>query len=164
HNLGHCTDCHTPLVEGQHDFSRIGAGGNVFPMPFGYEWSALAANITQHPELGIGSWTDDEIKRAITESISRDSRQLLPFMAFQFYKNITDEDLNAIVVYLRTLPPATAEPPAEHRLYDRVRHLITQKKVSATSAIQPPYSASSNRAVSACTSSTPRPKLPVPSA
>ncbi len=114
HNLGHCTDCHTPLVEGQHDFSRIGAGGNVFPMPFGYEWSALAANITQHPELGIGSWTDDEIKRAITEGISRDGRQLLPFMAFQFYKNITDEDLDAIVAYLRTLPPATAEPPAEH--------------------------------------------------
>jgi len=114
HNLGHCTDCHTPLVNGQHDFSRTGAGGNLFPMPFGYEWSALAANITQHPELGIGSWTDDEIKRAITQGISRDGRQLLPFMAFSFYKNISAEDLDAIVAYLRTLPPSTAEPPAEH--------------------------------------------------
>ncbi|HEX6992718.1 MAG TPA: c-type cytochrome [Gammaproteobacteria bacterium] len=113
HNLGHCTDCHTPLVNGQHDFSRTGAGGNVFPMPFGYEWSAISANITSHPELGLGSWTDDEIKRAITEGISRDGRELLPFMAFSFYKNITDEDLDAIVAYLRTLPPATAEPPAE---------------------------------------------------
>ena len=114
HTLGHCTDCHTPLVEGQHDFSRIGAGGNLFPQPFGFQWSALAANITQHPELGIGSWTDEEIKRAITDGVSRDGRQLLPFMAFNFYENINDEDLDAMVAYLRTLPPATAEPPAEH--------------------------------------------------
>src|SRR5690606_26653731 len=85
HTLGHCTDCHTPLVEGQHDFSRIGAGGNLFPMPFGFAWSALAANITQHPQLGIGEWTDEEIKRAITEGVSRDGRQLLPFMGFEFY-------------------------------------------------------------------------------
>lgn len=114
HTLGHCTDCHTPLVEGQHDFSRIGAGGNLFPQPFGFSWSALAANITSHPELGIGNWTDDEIKRAITHGVSRDGRQLLPFMAFDFYENINDEDLDAIVAYLRTLPPATAVPPAAH--------------------------------------------------
>jgi mono/diheme cytochrome c family protein len=114
HTLGHCTDCHTPLVEGQHDFSRIGAGGNLFPMPFGFTWSALAANITQHPQLGIGSWTDDEIKRAITDGVSRDGRQLLPFMGFEFYENITDEDLDYIVAYLRTLPPAEATPPEDH--------------------------------------------------
>jgi mono/diheme cytochrome c family protein len=110
HTLGHCTDCHTPLVEGQHDFSRIGAGGNVFPQPFGFPWSALAANITQHPELGLGNWSDEEIKRAIVDGVSRDGRQLLPFMGFDFYKNITDEDLDMIVAYMRTLPPATAVP------------------------------------------------------
>ena len=114
HTLGHCTDCHTPLVEGRHDFSRIGAGGNLFPQPFGAPWNAVAANITQHPEMGIGRWTDEEIKRAITDGISRDGRELLPFMGFSFYKNITDEDLDAIVAYLRTLPPAEAAPPADH--------------------------------------------------
>lgn len=114
HTLGHCTDCHTPLVMGQHDFSRIGAGGNLFPQPFGFPWAALAANITQHEELGIGAWTDDEIKRAITQGVSRDGRQLLPFMGFSFYDNISDEDLDAIVAYLKTLPPATATPPEEH--------------------------------------------------
>lgn len=113
HTVGHCTDCHTPLVMGQHDFSRTGAGGNVFHQPFGFTWSALAANITQHEELGIGAWTDDEIKRAITDGVSRDGRQLLPFMGFDYYARITDEDLDAIVAYLKTLPPATALPPAE---------------------------------------------------
>lgn len=114
HTVGHCTDCHTPLVQGQHDFTRIGAGGNLFPQPFGQPYSALAANITQHEELGIGAWTDEEIKRAITEGVSRDGRELLPFMAFDFYANISDEDLDAIVAYLRTLPPATAVPPQEN--------------------------------------------------
>ncbi len=114
HTLGHCTDCHTPLVEGQHDFSRIGAGGTLFPQPFGFDWSVVAANITQHPEAGIGEWTDEEIKRAITEGISRDGREMLPFMAFDFYENINEEDLDAIVAYLKTLPPATATPQEEH--------------------------------------------------
>lgn len=112
HNLGHCTQCHTPLVNGVEDFSRIGAGMNIYPQPFGFEWSALAANITQHETLGIGAWTDDEIKRAITMGISRDGRQLLPFMAFDFYAKISDEDLDAIVAYIKTLPPAEATPPA----------------------------------------------------
>ena len=111
HNLGHCTQCHTPLVMGQEDFTRTGAGMNLFPQPFGYDWAALAANITQHPTLGIGAWTDDEIKRAIVYGISRDGRQLLPFMGFKFYERISDEDLNAIVAYLKTLPPAEATPP-----------------------------------------------------
>jgi len=112
HTLGHCTQCHTPLVEGVEDFSRIGAGMNIFPRPFGFEWSALAANITQHQTLGIGAWSDDEIKRAITQGISRDGRRLVPFMAFSYYNKISDEDLQLIVEYIKSFPPAVAEPPA----------------------------------------------------
>ena len=111
HNLGHCTQCHTPLVQGVEDFSRIGAGMNLFPTPFGYDWSVLAANITSHETLGLGARTDDEIKRAIVYGISADGRNLLPFMGFSFYEYISDEDLDAIVAYLRTLPPSEATPP-----------------------------------------------------
>jgi mono/diheme cytochrome c family protein len=109
HTLGHCTQCHTPLVDGVEDFSRTGAGGNAYPMPFGFPWTAISANITSDPVAGLGEWSDDEIKRAITMGISRDGRQLLPLMAFGFYAGISDEDLDAIVTYLRSLPPATAE-------------------------------------------------------
>ena len=104
HSLGHCTQCHTPLIGGIEDFSQTNAGGNIFPQPFGYDWAALTPNITAHPTDGIGEWTDDEIKRAIVYGISRDGRQLLPFMGFSFYENISDEDLNAIITYLRSLP------------------------------------------------------------
>ncbi len=110
--LGHCNHCHTPLVKGQHDFSRLGAGGNLFAEPLGYAFTALAPNITQHPEFGIGDWSDDEIKKVITTGINRSEQQLLPFMGFSYYANISDEDLDAIVAYLRTIPPSIATAPA----------------------------------------------------
>lgn len=107
--LGHCMECHTPMVDGVFDFSRTGAGGFAFHKPFGLEFAVVAANITPHPEDGIGAWTDEEIKRAITRAVSKDGRQLLPLMAFPYYHNITDEDLDALIVYLRSLPPQQSE-------------------------------------------------------
>ena len=107
--LGHCMECHTPIVDGVFDLSRTGAGGYVFHKPFGLELAAVAANITPHTEHGIGAWTDDEIKRAITQAISRDGRQLLPVMPYNYYRNITDEDMDALIVYLRSLPPQSSD-------------------------------------------------------
>ena len=113
--VGHCMDCHTTYVMGQIDMAQLGRGGNVYARPFIYDWAAVSANITSHPEAGLGSWTDAEIKRAITEGISRDGRELLPFMPYWLYKKMEPSDLDAIVAYLRTLPPlgAAAAPAAE---------------------------------------------------
>jgi mono/diheme cytochrome c family protein len=107
--LGHCMECHTPMVKGVFDFSRTGAGGTVFVKPHGLELAAMAANITPHPEQGIGTWTDDAMKRAITQAISHDGRQLLPAMPFYFYENVSDEDLDALIAYLRSIPPQPAD-------------------------------------------------------
>ena len=38
--LGHCTECHTPMVDGRHDFSRIGLGGRIFSNIFGLGYTA----------------------------------------------------------------------------------------------------------------------------
>jgi mono/diheme cytochrome c family protein len=103
--VGHCMDCHTTYVMGQIDMTQLGRGGNVYSKPFIYDWAAVSANITSHPTAGLGGWTDDEIKRAITEGVSRDGRQLLPFMPYWLYKKMEPSDLDAIVAYLRSLPP-----------------------------------------------------------
>lgn len=111
--VGHCMDCHTTYVMGQIDMTQLGRGGNVYARPFIYDWAAVSANITSHPEAGLGNWTDAEIKRAITEGISRDGRTLLPFMPYWLYKKMEPSDLDAIVAYLRTIPPlGPAAPPA----------------------------------------------------
>jgi mono/diheme cytochrome c family protein len=113
--VGHCMDCHTTYVNGVIDMTQLGRGGNVYAKPFIYDWAAVSANITSDPAAGLGAWTDDEIKRAITEGVSRDGRKLLPFMPFGLYKKMEPSDLDAIVAYLRSLPPLgpAAAPAAE---------------------------------------------------
>jgi mono/diheme cytochrome c family protein len=107
--LGHCIECHTPMVQGILDLARTNEGGRVFENLFELDFTVISANVTPHPELGIGEWTDEEIKRAITQGISRDGREHLPAMAYPYYATINDEDLDAIVLYLRSLPPLPAD-------------------------------------------------------
>jgi mono/diheme cytochrome c family protein len=108
HTLGHCTGCHTPRSNGKLDFSRTNIGGRVFDNIYGLGFVAVSMNITPHPVAGIGEWSDEDIKRAITTGISRDGRELAKVMAFPYYAKLTEEDQDAIVVYLRSLPPLTA--------------------------------------------------------
>jgi mono/diheme cytochrome c family protein len=103
-SISHCLECHTP--EGQsavHDFaSATGKGGRKFRGPWG---ESESRNITSHPVSGLGEWSDDEIKRAITRGIGRDGRQLKPPMAYAAYASMTAQDLDAIVAFVRTIPP-----------------------------------------------------------
>ena len=110
--IAHCMECHSPRERGVSDYSKtgLGKGGRKFisaeVMGFPASWpGATSANITSHPEKGLGRWSDAEIKRAITEGISRDGRKLQPPMDFTAYRGMNDGDLNAIVSYLRTIPP-----------------------------------------------------------
>jgi mono/diheme cytochrome c family protein len=100
--VGHCMECHTPmLAEGGFDYeNRLGWGGNELPGPWGV---VVTADLTP---TRLGSWTDEEIIRAITQGISHDGRKLSPPMGFGYYAGMTPEDLKAIVAYLRTLPPS----------------------------------------------------------
>jgi mono/diheme cytochrome c family protein len=100
--IGHCMECHTPRVNGQHNFSDLGKGGEEFRGPWGV---SVARNITAHKENGIGAWSDAEIKRSITQGVRRDGSRLKPPMAFASYASMSEEDLNAVVAYLRTVPP-----------------------------------------------------------
>jgi mono/diheme cytochrome c family protein len=109
--IGHCLECHTPMVDGRTDYAEsLGRGGKKFGpalvkgLPETWRGS-ISPNITPHPVSGIGDWTDDEIKRAIAHGVSRDGTRLGPPMGFAWYAGLTDPDLDAIVAYLRTLPP-----------------------------------------------------------
>jgi hypothetical protein len=103
-----CFHCHSehdlsvpdyPVVSG-----RRGAG---WDMPIPELGKVVAPNITSDRETGIGAWTDDEIARAIQEGISRDGSALFPLMPYGNFRNLTDEDLASLIVYLRTIPAVT---------------------------------------------------------
>jgi mono/diheme cytochrome c family protein len=102
--LGHCLDCHTPqLPNGQNDMARVGAGGQELPAFIG--GTIVSANLTPANEQGIAHWTDAQVKAAIQTGM-RPDRPLVLLMAFDWYKNINDADMDALVAYLRTLKPA----------------------------------------------------------
>ncbi len=65
---------------------------------------SISRNITQSKSKGIGAWSEAEIKRAITQGIDKDGSHLKPPMGFGYYAHMTDDDLNDIVAYLRTVP------------------------------------------------------------
>lgn len=100
--ISHCMECHTPLMNGRHDFSQLGRGGQIFKGPFGV---TVSRNITSHATAGLGGWSDVEIKGAITQGVRKDGTTLKPPMAFNSYAKMTTQDLSAVVTYLRTLPP-----------------------------------------------------------
>jgi mono/diheme cytochrome c family protein len=105
-SIAHCMACHARRAEAEPaDFKgNWGGGGRVFKGPFG---ESVAANVSSSRTKGIGAWSDAEIKRALVEGVSRDGRKLKPPMVdySQYYGRLTDEDLSALVAWVRTIPP-----------------------------------------------------------
>jgi mono/diheme cytochrome c family protein len=101
--IGHCLECHTPMTKGHRDFANdSGKGGMDFPGPWGV---SISRNITSSKTKGIGDWTDADIKRALTQGVDKDGNKLKPPMGYPYYAHMTDADLNAVIAWVRTLPP-----------------------------------------------------------
>jgi mono/diheme cytochrome c family protein len=102
-----CFDCHSqverePKPGVAPNFVNVGSG-RVIANEGGF---VLAApNITPDLETGAGTWTDDQFARAIREGIGHDGRTLFPIMPYGDYRNLSDEDLASVVVYIRSLDP-----------------------------------------------------------
>jgi mono/diheme cytochrome c family protein len=103
----HCSGCHSPidkqqaLATGEHIPLE---GGFIFQLPIG---KMITPNITPD-ETGIGKMTDQQIARAMRYGVGYDGRPLFDFMPFH---NLSDDDLCAVISYLRTMPPVKKEIP-----------------------------------------------------
>ena len=135
-----CDDCHTPKKMGamgpEPDMElRLSGYRSDVPLPpvdtnvikkgwvlgnaeltgWAGPWGAsFAANITSD-ETGIGSWTEEQFKKALTQGKWKgmdSNRTLLPPMPWQGFSNLTDEDVKAIFAFLKsTKPVKNIEPP-----------------------------------------------------
>lgn len=131
--IGGCHDCHTPWVmqpNGQpgpdlsralsghpQDFpikepnkfksDRWGYAGAATNTAFSGPWGvSFAANLTPDKMTGTGIWTFDIFKNTIRNGRHWGvARPLLPPMPWFNYREMTDEDLEAVFVYTRTLKP-----------------------------------------------------------
>jgi mono/diheme cytochrome c family protein len=106
-----CTDCHTPgHFLGKEDSSRFLAGSEVgFAIPgLGVFYGP---NLTSDKETGLGNWTEAEIITALTTGKRPDGRVLAPSMPWRNFANLTKADAQAIVAYLKSLPPIKNKVP-----------------------------------------------------
>jgi mono/diheme cytochrome c family protein len=80
----------------------INAGGRRYDGPFG---TVFASNITPDRQTGIGTWTDEQIITAIRLGRRPNGERLLPVHPFTVFNGMAEEDLKAVVAFLRTTPP-----------------------------------------------------------
>lgn len=106
HHVMLCMDCHAvrdfSLFAGPLKPGTEGAGGEVFGQNMGLPGVFISRNLTP---ANLGDWTDGEIFRAITSGVSRDGSALFPIMPYPNYSQLADEDIHAVIAYLRTLEP-----------------------------------------------------------
>lgn len=63
----------------------------------------LTANLTPHPETGIGNWTEEQFIRAVKYGL-KDGEPALRYPMLP-YSQLTDYEAGAIFEYLKTIPP-----------------------------------------------------------
>jgi mono/diheme cytochrome c family protein len=105
----HCVECHTGSFD---DLLKVGEGAKV-ALKGGTRFAApplgaiYSRNLTPDRETGIGRYSDGEIARMMRWSVRPDGRaSVQPLMPFH---NMSDEDMVAIISYLRAQPPVHNE-------------------------------------------------------
>ena len=112
-----CWGCHSEI-----DFTKRPAlpipgktgGGFVFPnveLDLPEPNRIVAPNISPDPDYGAGKWKDADFVRALRRGIGHDGRTLFPLMPYPFFRNISDEDLASVIVYVRSIPAVHIERP-----------------------------------------------------
>ena len=110
HGAAHCSACHTTAEVG----ASIKGGDRPAPSG-GHEWkmgplgTLRSANITSDAKTGIGTWSDADIARVIKHGVRPDGT-ISTFMRFAL-GDIADDDIRALVSYVRTLAPVENAVP-----------------------------------------------------
>jgi mono/diheme cytochrome c family protein len=80
----------------------VNAGGRPLKTPYGIFYGT---NITPDPQYGIGAWTDRQIIDSIRLGTRPDGSVVSPVMPYPAFNGMSDEDVTALIAYLRSLPP-----------------------------------------------------------
>ena len=107
---GHPADDKVPAPVVTSDWVLFSNDLTAFVGPWGVSFSA---NLTPD-DTGIGNWTLEQFKRAIRKGLYKGlegSRPLRPPMPWQMYKTFSDEDLEAVFTYLKSIKPVQNNVP-----------------------------------------------------
>jgi mono/diheme cytochrome c family protein len=105
----HCADCHAPDAAKEQMFlgKIVPLTGGTGEITFLGDWTA--PNLTPDSATGLGAVSDGEIARVLRTGVNREGRIALPFK--DTYADMAEEDLVAILSYLRSLDPEPGVAP-----------------------------------------------------
>ena len=101
--LGHCGECHTP----RNLMGGLKTGMSYAGSVDGPE-GELAPNLTPDEETGIGAWSIPDIIWSLQTGLKPDgdyTQGLMSELIENGYEHLTEADVRAIAVYLRSLKP-----------------------------------------------------------
>ena len=105
-----CSDCHTPQGDQGPDLSRYMSGGNLLGAKG--EGAFISRNLTPDVETGIGTRTHEQLMRVLKSGVFHTGRSINHrAMPWAIFSNMSDEDLYAIILYLRELNPVRHQIP-----------------------------------------------------
>lgn len=112
-----CASCHTDgALTGEPDYNLHLADSNTGiaysnPLRQRYPGVVYPANLTPDPETGICRRSDTALIQLIRVGIDPAGGHILPVMPWPAYAKMTEDDVRAIIAYLRSLPPVRHEVP-----------------------------------------------------
>jgi hypothetical protein len=123
-NVLQCVDCHSerdwslyggppiePVGAGRSCMTKDTEAAGVNAGQANFPGILCIRNITPDVETGIGGWTDGEIIRSVREGVDNHGSSLFPIMPYFIYRNVSDQDMEAVVAYLRSVEPVTSVRP-----------------------------------------------------
>jgi mono/diheme cytochrome c family protein len=117
-----CGVCHTPNgPDGKPDMTKYLAGSRSYDFTDvdGTIVTVNAENLTTHNPEGLATWSDEQIRRALTVGIDDENVPMYPIMPYPEYALLTREDVDSIIQYLRTLAPNDNVVPADYPYFDQ---------------------------------------------
>ena len=112
-----CGSCHTDgAFDGVPDLTRPLAGSNTgiawtSPLQSARPGVVYPPNITPDEETGIGRWSDTQVANAVRAGVGQHGSRRIVTMPWQGYAKMTDDDVDAIVMYLRSIRPIKHKVP-----------------------------------------------------
>jgi len=103
-----CAVCHTPVG------GRPFAGSFGLNTPFGIIYST---NLTSDAETGLGRMSPDTFYRALHEGIGPKGGHVYPAMPYPYFSRMTRADTDAMLAFLKTVPPVRARRPANKLMF-----------------------------------------------
>ncbi len=117
-----CGVCHTPNgPDGAPDLSRYLAGSRSYDFTDvdGTIVTVNAENLTNHNPEGLNTWSDEQIRRALTVGIDDENIAIYPIMPYPAYSLLTREDVDSVIQYLRTVAPNDNVVPADFPYFNQ---------------------------------------------